>query len=88
MVYSTCSIYKEENEEVVRDVMRKQTRDEEGRPRWRPVDLTQIDSGISKSYLNGFHFNEELCSVRICASCGPKNYLNGFFVTIFERIDY
>lgn len=24
-------------------------------------------------------------SLRICASCGPKNYLNGFFLAIFER---
>ncbi|TNV79132.1 hypothetical protein FGO68_gene6818 [Halteria grandinella] len=85
VVYSTCSIYREENEEVVRDVLKRQDGE---RPRWKTVDLTSVDAGISKSYNEGFHWNDELGCLRICASCGPKNYLNGFFLTIFERIVY
>jgi 16S rRNA C967 or C1407 C5-methylase (RsmB/RsmF family) len=85
VVYSTCSIYAEENENVVRDVLKKQNK--EGL--WRTVDLSQIaqrDLGIDGSYLDGFHFDKELGCLRICSVCGPKNYLNGFFLAVFERI--
>ena len=84
VVYSTCSIYKEENENVVRDVLKKQTKS--GVIYWKTVDLSKVDVGMDKSYGKGLHFNEELGCLRICASCGPKNYLNGFFLTIFERV--
>ena len=81
MVYSTCSIYSEENEQVVRDVLKKQ------KGKWRTFDLAQLDLGMpsESSYLKGFHFDKELGCLRVCAGCGPKNYLNGFFLAIFER---
>ena len=56
---------------------------------WRTVDISELDIGISKKYKKGFHFNEGKAgnSLRICSTCGPKNYLNGFFLSIFERIE-
>ena len=54
---------------------------------WKAVDLSQLDLGLkaSSSYLKGFHFDPELGCLRVCGGCGPKNYLNGFFLAIFER---
>ena len=85
VVYSTCSIYSEENENVIRDIMKQK---KEHHQNWRTVDLSQyVDTlGIRNSYLKGFHFDSELGCLRICSVCGPKNYLNGFFLAIFERI--
>jgi putative methyltransferase len=80
VVYSTCSVYQEENEQVVLDVLKKQTR-------WRTVDLSSVDSGMAGTYARGLHFNNELRSLRVCGGCGPKNYLNGFFLALFERVD-
>ena len=80
VVYSTCSIFSEENECVVRDVLKKQGKT------WKTVDLRDLDSGMSPAYSKGLHFDEDLNCLRVCASCGPKNYLNGFFLAIFERI--
>jgi hypothetical protein len=53
---------------------------------WQSVDLSQVDVGLKGSYMKGMHFNEKLGCLRVCASCGPKNYLNGFFLAIFERV--
>ena len=80
VVYSTCSIYQEENEQVIKDILsKKQFRC------WHTVPLNKVDIGIKGKYKNGFHYNEELGCMRICGGCGPKNYLNGFFLAIFER---
>jgi hypothetical protein len=65
---------------VIRDSLRRH------KGVWRTVTLKDYDIGIKGSYLPGFHFIEELGSLRICSACGPKNYLNGFFLTVFERI--
>ena len=81
VVYSTCSIYSEENETVVGDVLKKVG------GKWKTVDIGAMDFGFRGSYLTGCHFNEELNSLRICPTCGPKKYLCGFFVTLFERIE-
>ena len=80
-MYSTCSIYQEENENVIRDVLKKNGN------YWKTVNIKEIDIGIKGSYLNGLHFNDELNTLRVCSGCGPKNYLNGFFLAIFERSD-
>ena len=68
---------------MVRDVLKKQ------KGKWRSVDLSSIDIGVSESssYLKGFHFDEELGGLRVCGGCGPKNYLNGFFLAILERVE-
>ena len=84
VTYSTCSIFPEENEQVVRDTLAKVNKNG---VTWRTVNLSQIDVGVHSSYLKGFHFSEELGSLRVCGHCGPKNYLNGFFLSIFERVE-
>jgi len=81
VVYSTCSIYQEENEQVLRDVLKKQ------QSKWRTVDLSSVESGMAGTYARGLHFDDELRSLRVCGGCGPKNYLNGFFLALFERVE-
>lgn len=80
-MYSTCSIYQEENEWVVKDLLKMHGK------KWKTVDLSELDIGMSKKFKKGFHFNIGKAgnSLRICSSCGPKNYLNGFFLCLFER---
>nr|XP_003226776.1 PREDICTED: probable 28S rRNA (cytosine-C(5))-methyltransferase [Anolis carolinensis] len=71
LVYSTCSLHQEENEEVVRDVLEQHGRDfrlVEALPSWTPRGL-----GV---------FAEAKC----CLRASPKETLtNGFFVAVMER---
>lgn len=76
VVYSTCSIYREENEKVVHDVARKNRN-------WSVVDLSKVDIGLPERYMKGLHIEDG--RVRVCPGCGPAGYLSGFFLTIFER---
>ncbi len=68
----------------MRDVLKKSSKT----PIWKTVDLKDVNVGIrpDSSYMRGFHFDEELGCLRICGACGPKEYLNGFFLAIFERV--
>ena len=82
VTYSTCSIYRDENENVVKDVLKKVGKI------WRTIDLSEvIKDKIPKKYRKGFHIDNELNSIRVCPSCGPNGYLKGFFCVIFERIN-
>jgi 16S rRNA C967 or C1407 C5-methylase (RsmB/RsmF family) len=87
--YSTCSVYEEENEKIIRDVIKKDWFKANG---WKIVNLSQIiEEVIPKKYRQGIHSinhkDEGINCVRVCPDCGPKGYLNGFFLTLFERVE-
>ncbi|XP_020641827.3 28S rRNA (cytosine-C(5))-methyltransferase [Pogona vitticeps] len=71
LVYSTCSVHQEENEDVVRDVLEQQGRAfrlVEALPSWPHRGLAAFDEA------------------KCCLRASPKETLtNGFFVAVFEK---
>ncbi|XP_042333308.1 28S rRNA (cytosine-C(5))-methyltransferase [Sceloporus undulatus] len=71
LVYSTCSIHQEENEEVVRDVLEQRGKDfqlVEALPSWSPRGVDVFPGA------------------KCCLRASPKETLtNGFFVAVLER---
>ena len=55
VVYSTCSIYEEENEQVVKDILSKQVK--YSNVQWKLVDMDSLVNGLKfkKKYLKGIH---------------------------------
>ena len=89
MSYSTCSVYKEEDEDVGRDVLRIHG------DKWRLVeepkailekafklkkDSTAKDR--SEEFLVGAHCSEY--GIRFCHACS-KGLFSGFFCALFKR---
>lgn len=89
--YSTCSIYKEEDEDVVKDILKKFGE------KWEiPTNLAEIIEKVfqvkkgektdqKEKFMQGMHVSKY--GVRICPSCS-KGRLNGFFCAIFQRKDF
>ncbi|CAJ0932364.1 unnamed protein product, partial [Mesorhabditis belari] len=74
LAYSTCSIHEEENEQVVREVLKECSTD------WRLAEnlLPMWALRGKESYEFGKH----------CLRADPKiTFTNGFFVVVFERIE-
>jgi putative methyltransferase len=75
--YSTCSIYDEENESVVAEVL--ESRRQEG---WHLVAPPRLASWKRRGHTSdGLSGDESKCLVR----CDPSDGANGFFVALFER---
>ncbi|KAK5645497.1 hypothetical protein RI129_006797 [Pyrocoelia pectoralis] len=81
VVYSTCSIYSQENEDVVSRVLQQQTN----------FKLVSANSLLNHSFSNTLQDNvgKHLKSIQNkCVYIIPKrDLMNGFFVAVFERVN-
>jgi len=77
IVYSTCSIYEEENESVVAEILREH-RDQQ----WELFAPRRFENWKRRGLkFEGLTTAESACLLR----CHPSDGLNGFFVSCFRR---
>jgi putative methyltransferase len=76
--YSTCSVWEEENESVVNEILNKERRSEG----WHLVAPPRLASWKRRGLAFGDLTNEESeCMIR----CAPADGVNGFFVALFAK---
>lgn len=77
IVYSTCSLYTQENEEVVKEVLASSTK-------FKLVSACEL----LKAPWNNFGSSEYGDIGKFCLYSRPeKDHTNGFFVAVFERLE-